>query len=49
VPQPTPYLPSSYVGLTNQQLWNQFGIAFAGEIAPSNAMTDLNFIGLLGP
>jgi Ca2+-binding RTX toxin-like protein len=42
-------LPSQYVGLTNQQLWNEFGKAFGGAIAPSNAITAPNIVGLIAP
>jgi hypothetical protein len=39
VPFPTaaPGIPGPLVGLTNQQLWNQFGLAMEGAIAPANA------------
>jgi hypothetical protein len=29
-------IPSAFVGLTNQQLWNQFGLAPEGALAPAN-------------
>src|SRR4029079_17583332 len=32
-------LPTAYVGLTNQQLWDIYGIAIGGAIAPSTAFT----------
>ena len=51
VPFPVPRadLPAAYVGLTNQQLWNQFGVALGGEIAPSNYTMAPSIIGLIGP
>jgi Ca2+-binding RTX toxin-like protein len=42
-------LPIEYVGLTNQQLWDYYGIALGGEIAPANATTAPYISGLLGP
>jgi hypothetical protein len=33
-PEARPDIPPQYVGLTNQQLWNQFGKALSGAIAP---------------
>jgi hypothetical protein len=42
-------VPYYYVGLTNQQLWDQFGVALGGEIAPSNVYTAFNITGLIGP
>ncbi len=42
-------LPTQYVGLTNQQLWNFYGVALGGAIAPSTAIAVPNIIGLLAP
>jgi hypothetical protein len=42
-------IPSEYVGLSNQQLWNQFGVAIGGAIAPSNAITVPTIYGLIAP
>ena len=42
-------LPSQYVGLTNQQLWNLYGVALGGAIAPSVTVTVPNIIGLVAP
>ena len=42
-------LPPSYVGRTSQQLWNQFGVAVGGTLAPANVTLDPRIIGLLGP
>jgi Ca2+-binding RTX toxin-like protein len=44
-----PDLPAQYVGLTNQQLWDNFGVALAGAIAPSNAYTVPYIIGFIAP
>jgi hypothetical protein len=51
IPFPTarPDMPSQYIGLTNQQLWNQFGIALGGGVAPSNAVNVSGIIGLVAP
>jgi Ca2+-binding RTX toxin-like protein len=32
-------VPAAYVGLTNQQLWTQFGNAIGGRIAPANTFS----------
>jgi hypothetical protein len=42
-------LPTQYVGLTNQQLWNLYGQALGGAIAPSNVVTVPNITGLVAP
>jgi len=42
-------LPVEYVGLTNQQLWDQYGVALGGAIAPSDAYTVPGITGLVGP
>jgi Ca2+-binding RTX toxin-like protein len=44
------YIPPQYVGLTNQQLHDQFGREIGGEIAPSNVLQSVSGIGgLVGP
>jgi hypothetical protein len=40
---------SPVAGLTNQQNWNQFGIAIAGEIAPASATSRPGIVGLVNP
>jgi PKD repeat protein len=40
-------VPSEYVGLTNQQLWDQFGVASLGELAPVEATAHLEVDGLV--
>jgi hypothetical protein len=42
-------LPLGYVGLTNQQLWDRYGVALGGVVAPSEAYTVPNITGLVGP
>jgi hypothetical protein len=42
-------LPAQYVGLTNQQLWNLYGVALGGAIAPNTAVTVPNITGLVAP
>jgi hypothetical protein len=51
VPFAVPYagVPLEYVGLTNQQLWDQYGVALGGAIAPANAYTAPEIVGLIGP
>jgi Ca2+-binding RTX toxin-like protein len=41
-------LPPGYVGLTNQQLWDQYGVALGGEVAPGDVYTVSNITGLIG-
>jgi hypothetical protein len=51
VPFPSPIdgLPSQYVGLTNQQLWDLYGVALGGTVAPAGAYTVSQIIGLIAP
>jgi hypothetical protein len=51
VPFPIPRvdIPAQYVGLTNQQLMNNFGFALGGSIAPSNFLTIPSIVGLIAP
>lgn len=37
VGQTPPYVPAAFVGLTNQQLFDQFGLALGGIVAPPDA------------
>lgn len=48
-PVTEPQIPSQYVGLTNQQLFDQFGLIAEGEFAPSNAITVPTIRGLIDP
>ena len=45
----TRLLGSPVAGLTNAQNWAQYGIAFAGEIAPPTATTRDHVLGLVVP
>jgi len=40
-------LGSPVAGLTNAQAWQQYGIAFAGAVAPANATTRSDILGLV--
>jgi Ca2+-binding RTX toxin-like protein len=48
-PGPTDGVPSQYIGLTNRQLWDTYGIALGGAIAPDNAYTVPRIAGLIEP
>jgi len=41
-------LPNQYVGLTSQQLWNQYRVAVGGAVAPANTITVPSIVGLIG-
>jgi len=51
IPFPTPRAdaPAAYVGLTNQQLWNQYGVAIGGAVVPANAYTVPTVMGWIAP
>jgi Ca2+-binding RTX toxin-like protein len=51
VPFPSPIsgLPAGYVGLTNQQLWTQHGVALGGSVAPLGSITVPQIVGLIAP
>jgi hypothetical protein len=42
------YVPAEFLGKTNQQLWDQYGLAIGGIVAPANATTDPRIRGLIG-
>lgn len=46
---PLEFLPVEYVGLTTQELWDQFGVAVGGEVAPENTTEVPRISGLIGP
>jgi hypothetical protein len=48
VGQAPPYVPAQLIGLTNQQLWQQYGLAVNGAVAPPDAVFDPTFHGLVG-
>lgn len=41
--------PAEWIGLTNQQLKDQFGLEYAGKVAPPDAKTQPNIFGLIDP
>jgi hypothetical protein len=47
--QPLDVLGSPVAGLTNAQAWAQYGVAFAGAVAPSTATTRAGIVGLVSP
>ena len=48
-PTPRPDAPAAYIGLTNQQLWNQFGVALGGAIAPVSSYSVPSILGVIAP
>jgi hypothetical protein len=42
------YIPPALIGLTNQQLWQQYGVAINGAVAPPDAVPVSGIHGLLG-
>lgn len=42
-------IPIQYVGLTNGELFSQYGLAISGEVAPSEATAVEGIVGLLAP
>jgi len=48
-PEPIDGVDPSYIGKSNQTLWDEFGVALGGEIAPSDAVEVDGMIGLLAP
>jgi hypothetical protein len=48
-PVAEPQIPSQYVGLTSQQLFNQFSLIVEGKFAPNNALTLPSIRGLVAP
>ena len=46
--QNTYYVPSALIGITNQQMWTQFGICMNGSLAPSGYTTPPGIVGLVG-
>ncbi len=34
----------AYIGMTNQALWDQFGVAFGGEVLPADAVNDARIV-----
>jgi hypothetical protein len=48
-PSPIDGLPSEYVGLTTQQLWDSYGVALGGAIAPAGSYSVPQIVGLIAP
>jgi hypothetical protein len=48
-PVSRPDVPVQYVGLTNSQLWDRFGVAVGGAMVPSNAFSVPSIAGLIAP
>jgi len=48
-PQPYPGLPTEYIGLTNQELWDTYGVAIGGAVAPHDSTRVPNITGVVGP
>lgn len=43
------WVPAALLNLTNQQLWDTYGLAIGGTVAPANAVADPLINGLVGP
>jgi hypothetical protein len=48
-PGPISDIPTSYLGLTNEQLWTAFGVAVGGNLAPAGAVEVPGIYGLVAP
>jgi G8 domain len=48
-PVAAPWVPAALQNMTNQQLWNTFGIAIGGAVAPLNSVPDPLINGIVGP
>jgi hypothetical protein len=44
----TGHVPAELIGKTNGELWQKYGLAIAGAVAPADAATDPKLTGLLG-
>src|SRR5262249_38839911 len=44
----TDRLPAELIGMTNQQMWKRYGLAFGGAPAPADAVRQPRIHGLLG-
>jgi hypothetical protein len=44
----TGHVPQELIGKTNRELWEKYGLAIAGAVAPADAVTDPRVRGLLG-
>jgi hypothetical protein len=43
------HVPDELIGKTNRELWEKYGLAIAGGLAPAEAKTDPKIEGLVGP
>src|SRR4029077_14515604 len=43
------WVPTALLNLTNQQLWDAYGLAIGGVVAPKNAVPDPLINGIVGP
>ena len=43
------FIPAALLDMTNQQLWNTYGLAIGGVVAPANAVPDPLINGIVGP
>jgi hypothetical protein len=41
-------LPSELIGRTNREMWDKYGLALAGAVAPADARTHPRILGLIG-
>jgi hypothetical protein len=48
-PNPIPGLPAGFEDLTNQELWDYYGMAIGGEVAPATAGAVPGIYGLVAP
>jgi hypothetical protein len=47
-PAATGHVPQELIGKTNRELWEKYGLAIAGAVAPADARTDPKIDGLIG-
>jgi hypothetical protein len=47
-PAATGHVPQELIGKTNQELWQKYGLAIAGAVAPADAVTDPKIDALIG-
>jgi hypothetical protein len=45
----TGHVPAELIGKTNRELWDKYGLAIAGTVAPADAKADPRIDGLVGP
>lgn len=48
-PAPLGTLPAIYIGHTSQQLWNLYGVAIGGQLAPATAYSVPGIVGVIAP